>query len=155
MYNENEYICNYLPIFYLLDLKGKLGKGLINVVHALQAKMKRNCVVIANQLALTPEVYAELQVVSLTNPDENLERWMREDRHGTKFDTGCTVIVTKAANIDKEIERKFKNLMWIVLDKLPNQKALSVEWPLVKLYPNIVLSYCPFVKVPKVSSYEQ
>ena len=132
-----------------------MSNGLMKVVHAFQASTKRNCVVIANQLALTPEVYAELLVVSLTNPDRNLERWMREDRHGTKFDTGCTVIVTKAANIDKGIERKFKNLLWIVLDQLPKDKDLSVEWPLVKLYPNIVLAYCPFEKVPKVSTYDQ
>lgn len=104
---------------------------------------------------LDPKIYSEFPVVGLTIPGQDLEGWMREDRHGTKFDTGCTVIVTIAKHLDKEIERKFKNLLWIVLDRLPKNKEVKVEWPIIELFPNLIAAHCSFAKVPLVSFYDK
>ena len=98
---------------------------------------------------------AEFPVVGLDNPDNNVERWMREDRHGPKFDTGCNVIVTKAKDLDKELERKFKNLFWIVLDRLPKGQRVQVDKPVYELYPNIMVAHCPFALKHKVSYYNE
>ena len=97
----------------------------------------------------------EFPVVGLDNPENNVEPWMREDRHGPKFDMGCNVIVTKAKYLDKELERKFKNLYWIVLDRLPKGQRVQVNKPLYELYPNIVAAYCPYEDKPKVSFYNE
>ena len=104
---------------------------------------------------MEPEVYNQLLVVSLTNPAEDLDRWMREDRHGPSFDTGCTVIVTKAEDLDEKLERNFKNLMWIVPDRLPKGLTLKVENPVVELYSTAISVRCPFAKAPKVSLYSK
>ena len=101
------------------------------------------------------EVFAEYPVVILTNPEEELEGWMREDRHGTRFDTGCNVIVTKAEHLDQDFESKFKNLLWIVLDPKAIPEEMKMEKTLVKLYPKIVSVYCPYVEEPKISLYEK
>ena len=98
---------------------------------------------------------AEFPVVGLDNPDNDVEKWMREDRHGPKFDTGCNVIVSKAKDLDKELEHKFKNLHWIVLDRLPKGEKVLVEKPVYELFPTIVAAYCPFTKKPKASYYDK
>ena len=98
---------------------------------------------------------AEFPVVALDNSDNDVEPWMREDNHGPKFDTGCNMIVTKAENLDKDLERKFKNVYWIVFDPLPKGKKLKVEKPVYELFSKIVAAHCPFAKKPKVSYYDK
>ena len=95
-------------------------------------------------------------MVSLTDPDVDLDSWLREDRHGTKFDTGCNVIVTRVEDLDQQLERMFKNLLWIVLDHFPKeQQEMNVENAVVELYTNIAVAHCPYEKKPKVSFYNK
>ena len=101
------------------------------------------------------QLYSEFPIVTLTNPEEDLNKMMREDQHGTQFDTGCTVIVTKTENLVKEIEPKFKNLIWIVLDRMPKGMKMKVDNPVVEMFPNIISAHCPFNDKPKVSFYDK
>ena len=117
--------------------------------------MKRPCVILALKTKLNSVVSSEFPIVSLADPNVDLELWMREDRHGTKFDTGCNVIVTKAEDLDQHLERMFKNLLWIVLDRLPKGKEIHVEWPVVELFTNIAVAHCSYEKKPKVSFYNE
>ena len=131
------------------------AQGIVQVTRALEVKWKRPCVIIGLKTKLPQSIMDEFPVVGLDNPENDVEHWMREDQHGPKFDTGCNVIVTKAKDLDKDLERKFKNLNWIVLDRLPNGEKLQVEKPVYELYPKIVASYCPFAEKPKVSYYDE
>ena len=101
------------------------------------------------------EVFEEYPVAILSNAEEELESWMREDRHGPHFDTGCNVIVTKVEHLDKDLESKFRNLLWIVLDPKHIQGDMKMDKTLVKLYPKIVSLHCPYVDGPKISLYEK
>ena len=125
------------------------------MTQALEVKWKRPCVIIGLKTKLPLSIMAEFPVVGLDNPENNVEPWMREDRHGPKFDTGCNVIVTKVKDLDKDFEHKFKNLYWIVLDRLPKGEKLQVEKPVYALFPTIVAAYCPFTEKPKVSYYDK
>ena len=141
---------SFFAVMYFSD-----QEGIAKVIQGYQAKMKLECVVLTIRTTLNPEVYSQFPIVSLTDPEQDLKRWMREDGHGTTFDTGCTVIVTKAENLNKEIERKFKNLLWIVLDRLPNNAKLNVEWPVMELFPNLVAARCSFTEAKLVSFYDK
>ena len=129
---------------------------MIKVINAYEAKLKLDCVVVTIRTTLDPKVYSQLPIVSLTDPQQDLKRWMREDGHGTTFDTGCTVIVTNSKNLDKELENKFKNLMWIVLDHLPKgNKVRAVEYPVIEMYSRVITIRCPFAKTWKVLFYDK
>ena len=125
------------------------------MTKGFEAKVKRPCVVLAFKTQLNPLVSTEFPMVSLNNSDVDLDSWLREDRHGTRFDTGCNVIVTKVEDLDQRLERMFKNLLWIVLDRLPKEQEMDVERPVVELYTNIAVAHCPFEKKPKVSFYDE
>ena len=131
------------------------SQQIISVVKAFQDDLKRECVILALKTEVPMEVFAEYPVAILNNPEEELERWMREDQHGTHFDTGCNVIVTKAEHLDQDLESKFKNLLWIVLDPKGISDEMKMEKTLVKLYPKIVSVHCPYVEEPKISLYEK
>ena len=132
-----------------------IEQGLIEVIQAYQKELKLNCVVLNLKIQLDSTIYAEFSVVNLNNPEEVLERWIREDRHGTNFDTGCTIIVTEAKNLDQKIEHNFKNLLWIVTDHLPRGKELEIKSPVVELFSSIAAFHCPYATAPKVSYYEK
>ena len=133
----------------------KSAQALIKVAKAYETHVKRPCVLLALKAKLNPLVLAEFPSVGLNTPKSNLQSWMREDNHGTKFDTGCTIIVTKAENLDKSLERKFKNLLWITLDRLPMNRPLEVENPVIELMPNTIFAHCPFMDKPMVSFYNE
>ena len=128
---------------------------MIEVIKAYQKELKLTCVVLNLKTQLDPTIYSEFSVVSLNNPEELLELWIREDRHGTNFDTGCTIIVTEAKNYDHEIEHNFKNLLWIVTDHLPKRKELKIKSPIVELFSSIAAFHCPYAIAPKVSYYKK
>ena len=128
---------------------------MIEVIKAYQKELKLNCVVMNLKTQLDPIIYSEFSVVSLNNPEELLELWIREDRPGTNFDTGCTIIVTEAKNYDHEIEHNFKNLLWIITDHLPKEKEVEVKSPVVELFSSIAAFHCPYATAPKVSYYEK
>ena len=128
---------------------------MIKIINAYQTDLKLKCVVLSLKTQLDPTIYTEFSVVNLNNPEELLEQWIREDRHGTKFDTGGTVIVTESKHLQKEMERSFKNLLWIVIDQLPKDKKLGVESPVVELYPSMAAFHCPYGRAPKVSFYDK
>ena len=129
--------------------------NLIKVVKSYQVQIRRECVILALKTTLPMTVLSELQVVTKSDLEENLELWMREDGHGTRFDTGCTAIVTKVENLDRQMEPKFKNMIWIVLDRLPGNKKMELNHPVVEMYPNIVSVHCPYSDTPKVSVYDR
>ena len=137
----------------ILD-NGFSSKHLTNVVQAYEAQLKLKCVILPMKIELPQEVYSAFPVVGATNLDQDLPRWMREDGHGTIFDTGCSVIVTKFENLDETLETRFKNLMWIVIDRIPKNTKLQVTKPVVELYPNIISAYCPYKTDRLVSYYE-
>ena len=128
---------------------------MIEVIKAYQKELKLDCVLMNLKTQLDPIIYSEFSVVSLNNPEELLELWIREDRHGTNFDTGCTIIVTEAKKYDHEIEHNFKNLLWIVTDHLPKRKELKIKSPVVELFSSIAAFHCPYATAPKVSYYEK
>lgn len=128
---------------------------MIEVIKAYQKELKLTCVVLNFKIQLDPTIYSEFSVVSLNNPEELLELWIREDRPGTNFDTGCTIIVTEAKNYDHEIEHNFKNLLWIITDHLPKGKELEVKSSVVELFSSIAAFHCPYATAPKVSYYEK
>ena len=128
---------------------------LTSVVQAYEAQLKLKCVILPMKIELPQEVYSKFPVVGMMNPDQDLPRWMREDGHGTTFDTGCSVIVTKFEHLDKTLEARFKNLMWILIDRIPKNKELQVTKPVVELYPNIISAYCPYKTGRLVSYYEK
>ena len=128
---------------------------LIKVVKAYEVQIKRECVILALNTELPMTILSERQVVTLSNPENDLDLWMREDGHGTKFDTGCTVIVTKGENLNRQVERKFKNMIWILLDRLPKNEKLEVDHPVVDMYLNIVSVHCPYSDTTKVSFYDR
>ena len=128
---------------------------MIEVIKAYQKELKLTCVVLNLKTQLDPTIYSEFSVVSLNNPEELLELWIREDRPGTNFDTGCTIIVTEAKNYDHEIEHNFKNLLWIITDHLPKAKEVEVKSPVVELFSSIAAFHCPYATAPKVSYYEK
>ena len=131
------------------------AQALIKVAKAYETHVKRPCVLLALEVKLNPLVLAEFPSVGLNTPKSNLLSWMREDNHGTKFDTGCTIIVTKAENLEKSLERKYKNLLWITLDRLPKNEELEVENPVVELMPNTIFAHCSFMDKPMVSFYNE
>ena len=123
-------------------------------MEAFQQKTKRECIVLALKTKLPNVINSNFQVVSIDNPVKDLEFWMRHDRHGTTFDSGCTIIFTNFENVNKAIERKFNNLLWVVLDKVPKGKKIEMEWPVVEILPNIAVR-CPYAKTKKVSFYDR
>ena len=133
---------------------GVSAEHLANVVQAYEAQLKLKCVVLPLKTELPLDVYSEFPVVKITNPNQELSLWMREDGHGTIFDTGCSVIVTKFEDLDETLEARFKNLMWIVIDRIPKNTKLQVTKPVVELYPNIISAYCPYKTGRLVSYYE-
>ena len=133
----------------------RVNTRLTRIINSYQTQVKRPCLILALKTNLNEEIHAEFPVVSLNNPERELEKWMREDQHGTKFDTGCTVIITEAKNLDKTIEPKFKNMIWIVLDRLSRKKKYEVTKPLIEMYPNIIAARCPFSETLKVSYYDK
>ena len=135
--------------------KGDLATKLTKLVEAYQLKTKRECVVLALKTNLPNEIYSRFQVVSINDPVQELDLWMREDGHGTSFDTGCTVIVTNFSNLNKGIERKFKNLLWIVLDRVPQEKEIEVDGPVVEMFENIITVRCPYTSTKIVSFFKR
>ena len=131
------------------------AQALIKVAKAYETHVKRPCVILALKATLNPLVLAEFPSVGLSTPKPSLELWMRKDNHGTKFDTGCTIVVTKADSLEKGLERKFKNLLWITLDRLPKNEPLEVENPVIELMPNTIFAHCPFMDKPMVSFYNE
>ena len=113
-----------------------LAQKITSVIQSYEKHVKRNCVVFSLKSELPLEIYEDIPIVRMTNPEEDLELWMREDRHGTHFDTGCTVIVTHSDSLDRKMENKFKNLLWLVLDRLLKKKdlvQLQVDYPVIEL----------------------
>ena len=145
-----------LKTYHLISAHDEASaQAIIKVTRALEAKWKRPCIIVSLKTKLPPSIMAEFPMVGLDNPNNNVEPWMREDRHGPKFDTGCNVIVSKAKDLDKNLERKFKNLYWIVLDRLPKGQKLQVEKPVYELFPDIVAAHCSLAKKHKVSYYDR
>ena len=140
---------------FVYDSFSVQAQALVKVAKGYEKHVKRPCVILALKVILNPLVMAEFPSVGLGNANDDLDKWMRPDNHGTKFDTGCTIIVTKAESLEKGLERKFKNLLWITLDRLPKNEALEVEYPVVELRPNTIFSHCPFMDKPMVSFYNE
>ena len=128
---------------------------LLKVVKSYEVKVKRECVILGLNTKLPMTVSSEMQVVILTHPEKDLDLWMRDDGHGTKFDTGCTVIVTKSENLNRQMERKFKNMIWILLDRLPKNDKPEVDHPVVEMYYSIVSVHCSNSENAKVSFYDR
>ena len=128
---------------------------LIKVAKAYEVQIKRECVILALKTKLPMTVLSEMQVVTLSDSEKDLDLWMREDGHGTKFDTGCTVIVTKSENLNRQMERKFKNMIWILLDRLHKNDKPEVDHPVVEMYYSIVSVHCSNSENAKVSFYDR
>ena len=135
---------------YYVSLEDKA----LEVIKGYQTQHQQNCLVLAYQVPTSLNIIQNFQVVHM-NDWTDLESWMREDRHEPKFGTGCTVILTKPQNLERAVERKFKNLLWIVTARLPKKPNLKVEHPVVELLPNTILAHCPFAKGPKISYYKE
>ena len=67
--------------------------GLLQVLRSFQKQSTQDCVVLALKSKVEHDIEEEFQVVRITD-FENINLWMREDNHGTRFDTGCMIIVT-------------------------------------------------------------
>ena len=126
----------------------------LEVIKGYQTQHQQNCLVLAYQIPTSLNIIQLFQVVHMNNWTY-LESWMREDRHEPKFGTGCTVILTEPKNLERTVERKFKNLLWIVTARLPKKPNLNVEHPVIELLPNTMLAHCPFAKGPKISYYKE
>ena len=155
---KHHYACSLYYWFGIIfpEPELNLAQKITSVIQSYEKHVKRNCVVFSLKSKLPLEIYEDIPIVRMTNPEEDLELWMREDRHGTHFDTGCTVIVTHSDSLDRKMENKFKNLLWLVLDQLPKKKdlvQLQVDYPVIELYPKIISARCPYLETPKVSFY--
>ena len=128
--------------------------GLIKVLRSFQNQSTQDRVVLGLKINVAHDIDEEFLVVRITD-FENIHLWMREDNHGTRFDTGCTMIVTTHNNHDIKIEGKFKNLVWIFLDKVPKDKELTIQSPVMEMLPKTVKIHCPFTEKPKLSSQER
>ena len=128
--------------------------GLIQVLKSFQNQSTQDCVVLALKSNVEHDIEEEFQVVRITD-FENINLWMREDNHGTRFDTGCMIIVTTHNNHNIEIEGKFKKLIWIFLDQVPKDKKLTIQSPVIEMLPKTVKIHCPFTEKPKLSSQER